>query len=659
MKTPASSVHAAPMQNRTLPDSPSIKHLKKEAKLLRTACLQPDPVALERADSVLASRKTSRLSQADALLVISREYGFSSWPRLKQHVEFLCLQKLEKTVPKQLPQKHDLKDIQKLADDLLAAVRSGSDASTVGAYLPDISPTALSPDDARYIVAREYGFATWRQLVSYVMDPALEAPVFEHLACLTYFQLDHPTRRDEARSMLASDPSLASRDIYAACCVGDVDAVRRFLDQNPALVNARGGYHDWEPILYACYSRLNLADRSTLDVVRLLLERGANANAYYMWGGQYRFTALTGAFGEGEMGPVNQPEHEQCDELAELLLAAGAHPNDSQALYNRMFTDSNRCLELLLAHGISNTDRANWLLEEGSELVEHPDQTLAYQLQWAVRNHHIARARLLIDHGADLSGHIGDGKTTFYEGALLAGHPELASYLAEKGAPTSEMTLSGQFHAACMAVDRERVSSLLKSNPGVLVQLQSEKPDLIVEVAENNRVDVMQLFIGLGADVNAGTQASALHRAAFAGHLDMVKLLVSAGADIHSRDLHFAGTPMQWALTGGASEVADYLSTCDIGIFDAILIENTSRVSELVSSDPVLLRQKMGDLHEGEADTDWMTPLAFAVLREKPDMVKLLIDHGADTAVKDGDGRSLLEIAAEQSSPEVSSALGA
>jgi hypothetical protein len=59
--------------SRTLPPRPNLEHLKKQAKDLLGDLQRQDP--------------ESKL--ADALHAIAREYGFSSWPRLKAHVEAL------------------------------------------------------------------------------------------------------------------------------------------------------------------------------------------------------------------------------------------------------------------------------------------------------------------------------------------------------------------------------------------------------------------------------------------------------------------------------------------------------------------------------------------------------------------------------------------
>ena len=217
----------------------------------------------------------------------------------------------------------------------------------------------VSLSDAQLVIARSYGFASWTRLKRHIAaiepflwntpappHPAARTDVFIRLACLVYGGWDraNPAR---ARRMLAEEPASHEptsmrrpQPVTSRPCASCSTRI-------PAIVNVKGGPLHWEPLLYASYSRIDEAgsDRSTLDVARLLLAHGADPNAGFLWGGLYAFTALTGAFGEGEDG-VNQPPHPHRDALARLLLDARADPNDSQTLYNRHFRNDNDHLRL-------------------------------------------------------------------------------------------------------------------------------------------------------------------------------------------------------------------------------------------------------------------------------------------------------------------------
>src|SRR5262249_11379580 len=113
--------------------------------------------------------------------------------------------------------------------------------------------------------------------------------VFVRLACLTYSGC-HPSP-EKTRRMLAQNPELQT-NIYAAAAAGGAAAVGAMLDREPALLNRKGGPLAWELLLYACYSRMpNDSTRSTFDVARLLLSRGADPNAGFLFEGSYAFTA--------------------------------------------------------------------------------------------------------------------------------------------------------------------------------------------------------------------------------------------------------------------------------------------------------------------------------------------------------------------------------
>jgi ankyrin repeat protein len=106
------------------------------------------------------------------------------------------------------------------------------------------------------------------------------------LACITYFDDDHPSRRARARQLFAEKPHLAQANLCTAAAVGDVAAVADFLAKG-ADVHAQGGPFHWEPLLYAAYSRLDsqAAGHSTLEVARRLLRAGADPNAGFLWEG--------------------------------------------------------------------------------------------------------------------------------------------------------------------------------------------------------------------------------------------------------------------------------------------------------------------------------------------------------------------------------------
>ena len=69
----------------TLPTRPSIEHLKKQAKRLLKAAQNQSPEALAQIGPYFGD--PARISLQQAQLVIARDHGFSSWTRLKRHIE--------------------------------------------------------------------------------------------------------------------------------------------------------------------------------------------------------------------------------------------------------------------------------------------------------------------------------------------------------------------------------------------------------------------------------------------------------------------------------------------------------------------------------------------------------------------------------------------
>jgi ankyrin repeat protein len=493
---------------RELPREPSLEHLRNQAKALRRRALAGDNAALELirefhprfADLDARAAGVATVALADAQLVTARQYGFDSWPKLRRHVEIVT-----------------------------RYTRSPHRSSTGG---------PVTTEQAR-------------------------ADEFLRLACLVYGD-DDAARRERARELLAGHPQTATASIHTMAAVGDIAAVAALLADDPAQASAPGGPHDWEPLLYLAYSRLDSTapGHSTLEVARLLLAHGADPNAGYLWEGTYAFTALTGVLGEGE-DTVNQPRHQFWLPLARLLLDAGADPNDSQGLYNRMFDTSDDHLRLLFGYGLGGGTGGPWQARLGSALPS-PMQMLQDQLLWAAEHNYLARVTLLLEHGVDPDGlgfwFAGQERRTAYQRAVLAGNIEVADLLLGAGARRTMFDPVQAFISACLSVDRRRVDTMVAADPTVVRQAIAAEPAAVRRATQLSRPDAVILLVELGFDVNAVQQISALHRAAFTGNLAMVELLLSLGADPNLRDRSFNATPLGWARHNHHQQVIDLLT---------------------------------------------------------------------------------------------------
>ncbi|MGK0186456.1 MAG: hypothetical protein ACI9R3_002239 [Verrucomicrobiales bacterium] len=127
------------------------------------------------------------------------------------------------------------------------------------------------------------GIRKCRILAALLLSMPMSEIEFTRSACLNYLATNEASS-ESASAWLQDDRARGRRDIYHTYCAGDVQAVADFLAEDPTLVNKCGGSFDWEPLMYACYSRIYLSGYSTLEVASLLIEHGANPNAYYMLG---------------------------------------------------------------------------------------------------------------------------------------------------------------------------------------------------------------------------------------------------------------------------------------------------------------------------------------------------------------------------------------
>jgi ankyrin repeat protein len=476
---------------------------------------------------------------------------------------------------RRLPRQPDLEHLKAEAKALLAQARAGDRGAL--ARINRLHPHGselrlLELADAQLTIARAYGFPSWPSLRTYVqtvtdhsrslgdVDGGDDADRFLRLACLNYGS-DERGRWRAAKEMLARRPQIARVSIHTIAAVGDVDAARELLDRDATEATRRGGPHAWEPLLYACYSRLDSTDRqhSTLEVARLLLDHGADPNAGFLWeGNSPPFTALTGVFGHGEDTP-NEPPHQYELEFARLLLERGADPNDEQTLYNNQWRATDEHLELLFAFGLGSGDGGPWHRRLGPRHAT-PSEMLEDHLLGASGNARDQRVALLIGHGVDVNGRGTRGRgPRAYELAYANGATRCAELLLAAGATPAALDPVGELLAACMRGDVAGVDRLLAADPALAAAAVERDPERLVAAAELSRGDAVRLLLRLGYDLNRVVRVAPLHLAAYRGDRAMVDLLIELGADPTVTDSHFEGTASDWARHAHHVGLADHL----------------------------------------------------------------------------------------------------
>lgn len=151
---------------KELPLRPSLIQLKNQAKDLLRGFRSGAASSISRFGEY-HPRSSDRLHPllTDAQLVIAREYGFSSWPKLKRHVE--GLETLEARVARLRNDfaRGDVESRERLLKPAHAKERFEN-------YDPNAN--ILSEADARLLIANEEGYAFWSKYESYLhLDPAV------------------------------------------------------------------------------------------------------------------------------------------------------------------------------------------------------------------------------------------------------------------------------------------------------------------------------------------------------------------------------------------------------------------------------------------------------------------------------------------------------
>lgn len=133
---------------------------------------------------------------------------------------------------------------------------------------------------------------------------------------------------------------------------------------------------------------------------------------------------------------------------------------------------------------------------------------------------------------------------------------------------------------------------------------------------------------------------TALHRAAFAGDVATVKVLVAGGADVNERDA-LGNTALAWAARGG-HPVGPHRCGGEAG-------DRAEIIAALLAlgADPNLPDTRP----RGVGRASGWTPLLVAVHHEQFALARVLLEHGADPNIGSDQGVSVMEMAAGEGAP--------
>lgn len=263
-------------------------------------------------------------------------------------------------------------------------------------------------------------------------------------------------------------------------------------------------------------------------------------------------------------------------------------------------------------------------------------------LQWVAKIGHAGMARVLLENGADISAKDKAGWTALHQ-AADSGHERVVRILLGKGAQTSvrssDIYSVSPLDLAIQSGSRETARLILQKSDVTVPYVGTDMMPL--HAAANllgDDVTLVKLLLSKGADIESEDSCgiSALGYAARQGNEKVLRLLLDEGATVNDAAYSVLYQPDRW-----------YVQHPWLLAVAKMVLENTPvdfRGSPRKT--PLRLAVEYHDedlvrsILERGADvnarhTDRSTPLHMAAWRGRDDLVKLLLEYGADIHAKD------------------------
>jgi ankyrin repeat protein len=414
----------------SLPAAPSLEQLRNRARDLQRAHRAGDPVARARvaahagaAAETPAAAGTPGLKLSTAQLVIAREHGFSSWPRLRAYVERVNAHGPDL----QFAYHADLDYYAGRADGLRASAEDGTPGA-VAAFAAQHEPQTR--EGARTVVARMHGFPSWpalRRHVAALRNGGGEPFARAYRALEAHDLTALATELDRFPGLVTASGTNGNDLLGMATATGDERTVQLLLDRgaDPAHQNA----HGWTPLHQTAYS-------NQTRLATILLDAGAPATAEARGDGG---TPLVAALFWGHRATAELLAERGGLHPRNLRVAAGLGRHD--VIDDLVRPDGTLAPEAAAHRGFYRPHSGFPAWRPGDDRQEALDEALA----WAARSDRVDTLDLLVARGARVDADVYRGTALAWAAAI--GRVAAVERLIALGAdPSARGTFGGPDH---------------------------------------------------------------------------------------------------------------------------------------------------------------------------------------------------------------------
>jgi len=262
-------------------------------------------------------------------------------------------------------------------------------------------------------------------------------------------------------------------------------------------------------------------------------------------------------------------------------------------------------------------------------------------LMMAARTGKTDAIRVLAEAGANVNAKEGWGSTTPLMWAVSEGHGEAAKVLIAAGA---DVNARSHYVAAANGRGFEGRTPVANRTDEKAEEFASGRLTPLMLAARQGDLELARILVGAGADVNAaaGDGKTALALAIFNGNYELASYLVDSKADVNKADAQ-RFTPLFWAVDRRNMETAPnfpWMVTVDPMPLIRKLLDAGADANALVNNTP---RARM---REGSPRIVFATALMRAAFAADLELVKLLLERGADPTIISRDGETMLSAAA-------------